>query len=582
MAKRYGDDDKRSERGRYLALKAGLWSERSSFDSHWRELANQFLPRRARFQVSDRNQGERINQHIYDSTGRFAVRTLQSGLHAGLTSPARPWFKLTTPDPKLAEFGPVQDWLHVATQRMLAVFGQSNLYQSLPMLYGDFGVFGTGAMGVLPDTRDLFRTFTYPVGSYAIGLDRRRMVTTWVHEYEMTVRQVVEEFGVKTGYRDIDWSNISDHVKRAWQKGDYEDTVEICWIVVPNQDREPNRLEAWRSMPWLSLHFEAKGSNNDKTLRRGGFETFPVMVPRWETTGEDSYGTSSPGMDALGDSKQLQSAQRQKGRAIAKQIDPPIQAPTALLHQATSILPAAVTHVDVAQGMQGVKAIHDVNLRIDHLSLDIQDTQFRVNRAFYVDLFMMLANSDRQRGMQPMTAEEVRERHEEKLLALGPVLERTNDELLDPLVDRVFAMMQGAGLLPDPPEELDGVKLSVQYTSIMAQAQKLVGVVGQDRMLQTMLPLVESFPEVKHKVDINRVVDNYADMLGVDPRMIRSTEEAQALADEDRQAQQSAQTALNAAQFGKAAKDAAAAPLEGNTALTQVLEGMGASMGAPA
>jgi hypothetical protein len=581
MAKRYGDDDKRSERGRYLALKAGLWSERSSFDSHWRELANQFLPRRARFQVSDRNRGERMNQHIYDSTGRFAVRTLQSGLHAGLTSPARPWFKLTTPDPKLAEFGPVQDWLHVATQRMQAVFGQSNLYQSLPMLYGDFGVFGTGAMGVLPDSRDLFRTFTYPIGSFAIGLDRRRMVTTWVHEYEMTVRQVVEEFGVRQGYRDIDWSNISDHVKRAWNKGDYEETVELCWIVVPNEDRQPNRLEAWRSMPWLSLHFESSGQG-DKTLRRGGYEQFPVMVPRWEVTGEDTYGTSSPGMDALGDSKQLQSAQRQKGRAIAKMIDPPLQAPTALLHQATSILPAAVTHVDVGQGMPGVKPIHEVNLRVDHLANDIQETQFRVNRAFYVDLFMMLANSDRQRGMQPMTAEEVRERHEEKLLALGPVLERTNDELLDPLVDRVFAMMQSAGLLPDPPEELDGVKLSVQYTSIMAQAQKLVGVVGQDRMLQTMIPIMEQFPEAKHKLDVFRVIDNYQDMLGVDPRMIRSSEEAQALADEDRRAQQTAQTALNAAQLGKAAKDAAAAPLEGNTALTQVLEGMGASIGAGA
>lgn len=574
----YASEDARKERAQYLSLKAALWAERSPFDSVWRELGDQFQPRRTRFQVTDRNQQGRVNQKIYDSTGRQAVRTLQSGLHAGLTSPARPWMRLTTPDPDLAEFPPVQDWLHIVTLRILSVFQQTNLYQSLPVLYGDIGVFGTGAMSILPDTRDVFRTFTYPIGSYAIGLDKRRLVTTWVHEYEMTVRQVVEEFGLENpGSRAINWTNISKAVKKLWDKGQYEEPVSICWMVVPNTDRKPDRLRAFDRMPWRSYHFES-GGETDTVLRRSGFEEFPVMVPRWDVTGEDSYGTSSPGIDALQDSKQLQSMQRHKGRAIAKMIDPPLRGPAALAMQKTSLLPGDITYVDERDSMKGLGPIHEVTLNIQHLREDIYETQYRVKSAFYEPLFLMLSSSDPARGAQPVTAREIEERHEEKLLALGPVLERTNDELLDPLVDRVYAMMERAGLLPDPPEELNGQALKVEYTSIMASAQKLVGVVGADRLLQTMPAIIELWPEARHKVDPFRLVDNYGEMLGGDPRVIVSTEEAMAKVEEERAAAATAQSAQNMQAFGKAAKDMAAAPLSEDTALGGILAGAAGAM----
>lgn len=571
MAQLLGSSDDRDIRQRFLAKRSALWNARSSFDSHWRELADQFLPRRARFESTDRNRGGGRNQNIYDSTGRFSVRTLQSGLHAGLTSPARPWLNLTVPDPELAELPPVQDWLHTVTKRIRAVLARTNVYQSLPLLYGDLGVFGTAAMGVVNDDRELFRTYVYPIGSYAIGLDKRRMVTTFVHEYELTVRQVVEEFGLLNGGKDIDWTLFSSHVKRAWEHGDYENPVTIVWVVCPNTERRRDRLDARYSMPWASYHFELTGDSKG-ALRSSGFNEFPVMVPRWDVTGEDAYGTDCPGMTALPDSKQLQVMQRYKGRAIAKMVDPPLKGPTSLIHQATSLLPAAMTYVDVRDGMQGLEPIHEVRLDLSHLSDDTGQTQYRIQRAFFEDLFLMLATADQNRGTQPPTAEEVRERHEEKLLALGPVMNRTDHELLNPMVDRVYAMMERAGLIPEPPEELDGVPLTVEYTSIMAQAQKLVGVAGQDRFLQTMIPIIEAAPETIHKIDFNRIIDNYGEMLGVDPHIIRSDEEADELADGARQQQATMANAQSAALLGRAAKDAAAAPIDTPSALTAALE----------
>lgn len=569
------------KRERYQRMRGAMWTERSSFDSHWREIANFIRPRRIRFQTSDRNRGDKRNQNIINSTATFSDRTLKSGMHAGLTSPARPWFKLTTPDPELAKFPPVKAWLHEVTKRMQELFGQSNLYNSLPICYGDMGTFGTHAMAVLPDDLELFRTYTYAIGSYALGLDRRGKVCTFVRDYVLTVRQLVEEFGVVRGYRDIDWGKISTSVKESWDLGDYERPVDVCWVVMPNEEQDADRIEA-KYLPFTSCHFEMGEPRDGKGfLRESGFRTFPILAPRWDVTDGDTYGTDCPGMTALGDVKQLQSQERTKGKAIVKMVDPPMVGPNSLRQQKTTLLPGDVTYQDVREGMKGFQPAHEVRLDVSHLTADIAQVQYRIQRAYFEDLFLMLATADQvSGGAERPTAREVEERHEEKLLALGPVLERTNDELLDPLIDRVFGMMEQAGLVPDPPDELDGVKLRIQYTSILAEAQKLVGVVSQDRFVNSIVPLAPVVPDVLDKIDFYQLVDNYQDMLGSDPRLVRSNEEAAARGQERAQQAAAAQAAQNAQAMAGAAKDAGTTPMDGDTALTRLMGATGAPGGA--
>lgn len=564
---------------RYQALKSAMWTERSSFDPHWRELSEYLLPRRTRFQITERNRGDKDgrNKSIIDSTARFAARTLQSGMHAGLTSPSRPWLRLTTPDPDLAKMPAVREWLYEVTQRMLVVFAQSNLYNALPVVYGDLGVFGTGAMAILDDGRDLLRAYTYPIGSYVVGHDARGRASTFIHQREMTVEQLVGAFGGPGGLplergQAPDWSRFSRAVKSLWDKGNHQAPVGVCWIVTPNEQRDARRGEA-RFMPFASCWWE-DGGESGVLLRESGFRTFPVMVPRWDVTGNDTYGTDCPGMTALGDVKMLQIQQREKAKAIQKAVNPPLQAPTSLRMQKTSLLPGDVSFVDVREGMQGLRPIHEVSLNLDHLRQDIAETQYRIQRAFFEDLFLMLARSDYGRGTQPITAREIEERHEEKLLALGPVLERTNDEMLDPLVDRTYSMMDEAGLIPPPPEVLEGVTLRAEYISIMAQAQKLVGVVATDRFVQTMLPVAQAFPEVRHKLNAIELVNEYADILGINPRLVRSDDAAQLAMQAEAQAAQEAAAAQQAATVAKAIRDAGATPMGGDTALNRLLSGV--------
>lgn len=566
-------DDPRSRRDRYEALRASLWSERSSFDTHWRDLSDYIRPRRQRFQTSDQNRGDKRNQNIIDSTATFAARTLASGLHAGLTSPARPWFKLTTPDPDMAKYAPVKSWLQQVTVRMQTIFAQTNLYNVLPICYGDLGLFGTAAIGVLDDTKDLFRAYSYATGTYAIGLDERGLATTFVRVYRMTVRQLIRQFALMPN-RDIDWSKVSTMVKNEWDQGRYETAIDVVHIVTPNEQYDDQRLGS-KYLRWASCYYElATEATQKKFLAERGFNEFPFMVPRWDITDGDSYGTDCPGMTVLGDVRQLQIMQRRKGQAIAKMVDPPLVGPPSLRASKTSLLPGDVTYVDEGQTKQ-LRSIHEVNLRVDHLAEDIRETQGRIQRGFYEDLFLMLAQSEM--PGQPITAEEVRERHEEKLLALGPVLERTNDELLDRLVDRVFFMMQRAGLIPQPPDVLDGVDVKPEYTSILAQAQKLVGITAIDRFMQSAMSMAELFPQVLDKIDTNVVVDTYADVLGIPPDIVRTNEAANALAEQRQQAQASAQAAQQAKDYSQAVKNAGTTPMEGDSALTRLANTVGAA-----
>jgi hypothetical protein len=110
----------------------------------------------------------------------------------------------------------------------------------------------------------------------------------------------------------------------------------------------------------------------------------------------------------------------------------------------------------------------------------------RINQAFYADLFLMISNDQRR---MPVTAREIAERHEEKLLMLGPVLERLHDEMLSPLIDITFAKHREAGILPPPPPELQGQDLKIEFVSTLAQAQKAVGL-GSLRSLIGTVALV--------------------------------------------------------------------------------------------
>jgi hypothetical protein len=571
-----------ARRQRFERLRTQLENERQSFEAQWRDNSNYILPTRSRFQLTDANRGNRKNQNIIDSTATMSARTLRSGMMSGITSPARPWFKLDAPDLETAESGPVKSWLHTTTERMRTVFLKSNLYNTLPVLYGDIGVFGTGALLVEEDIDTLIRFSVQPIGSYSIAQDDKGIVNTFVREFRMTVAQVVSKFGRDPeDPKKINWDNISSKVQNLWETNNTEARIDIVHIVEPNDKFDPEKLEA-KYKRFLSVYYEQGttgknsqgnylgGTEHDKFLSESGFDFFPVLAPRWEVTGEDIYGTDCPGMVAIGDIKQLQIAEKRGLQAIEKMINPPMIAPTSLRTAKASILPGDITYTDDRDGRAGFRPAHEINFNLPALEQKQAQVRNRIQRAFFEDLFLMLAQSDRRQ----ITAREIEERHEEKLLALGPVLEQLNQDLLDPLIDITFSIMLKRGEVPEAPPELEGVDLKVEYISIMAQAQKLAGLGGIERFAGFAGQIASVDPGILDKIDADQMIDFYGDLTSIPPGIVRSDAEVEQLRAERQQAQAQAQKAQEAALQAQTAKTLSETDVEGENGLTAIAGGI--------
>ncbi|CAH4128170.1 portal protein [Klebsiella pneumoniae] len=542
---------------------AQLTNDRSSFDPHWRELSDFINPRGSRFLVTDVNRDDRRNTKIVDPTATLAARTLSSGMMSGITSPARPWFKLATPDPDMMDYGPVKLWLEVVQRRMNEVFNKSNIYQSLPLLYASLGNYSTGAMAVLEDDSDVIRTMMFPIGSYYMANSARGSVDTCFRKFSMTVRQLVMEFGL---------NNVSDSVKSMWDSGNYESWIEVIHAVYPNIDRDTAKLNS-KNKPVKSVYYEV-GGDSDKLLRESGFDEFPIMAPRWEVNGEDVYGSSCPGMIALGQVKALQLEQKRKSQLIDKATNPPMVGPSSLRNQRVSLLPGDITYIDQVTGQDGFKPAYLVNPNTADLLADIQDTRQIINSAYFVDLFMMLQNIN----TRSMPVEAVIEMKEEKLLMLGPVLERLNDECLNPLIDRTFSIMARKNLLPPPPDVLQGMPLRIEYISVMAQAQKSIGLSSLSSTVGFIGQLAQAKPEALDKLNVDQAIDAFAEMSGVSPTVIVPQEQVEQVREQRAQQQQQQQMVA----MGMAAAQGAKTLSEAQTADPSVLTALSNAAGAPA
>jgi len=176
-----------------------------------------------------------------------------------------------------------------------------------------------------------------------------------------------------------------------------------------------------------------------------------------------------------------------------------------------------------------------------------------IGRAFYENLFLMLSQMD---GVQPRQNLEVIERREEKMLMLGPALERLHDELLDSCLRRVIGILSRRNRLPPPPRELAerGAALQVEYISVLAQAQESVGLTSIERLLAFVGGQAAVNPAVLDKIDQDRAIEVYADMLTAPPDVLVSNDQVAAIREQRARQQQQMQAAEMAMTVAKGAK----------------------------
>ncbi len=555
--------------------------ERSYFVPHWREIADNIVPRRPRFFISDyQNVDQRASKSIINSAATYAKGVLSAGMMSGSTNPASLWFRLTTPDPDLAELGSVKNYLHSTNQRMATALLKSNIYDSFPQFYEDLAVFGTAAMMIEPHFKDVIHTEVFPIGSYMIANDAEGQVRLFAREYRMSVRELIEKFGdvdPETG-EPSDWSPFSEHVHQLWRDKHREVWIEVVHLIQPNDDFDPESLDP-KHKRFASCYWEkgvsatsAGGYNiseddRRKYLKESGFDWFPVIVARWATSGSDVWGTDCPGMTALGDIRQLQAMERRSLQAIDKMVAPPMIAPSGMRAKKVTTLPNETTWIDVREGMLGFQPAYQIKIDLSQLEEVKRQLIDRIYQAFFVNIILMLESLDRRQ----ITATEIEERKREKLLALGRVHQRLDKDAYSPIIDILYRIMDERGMLEEAPEELVGVDLKVEYLSAMAQAQKLMGISSLERFMQFVQGLMAVYPQAADKVEFDQGIDEVGERLGIPPRVIVPDDvvaaRRQARADQENRMRQAAV----AEQMSKTAKTLSETDTEKKSALTDVM-----------
>ena len=508
-----------------------LMDKRSTWESHWQECADYMQPRKAEI-TKERARGDKRNIQIFDATAIHALELLAASLQGMLTSSANRWFAMRYKENVLNESDEAKEWLEDSTDKMYLAFGRSNFQQEVFETYHDLITFGTSCLMIEEDENDIVRFSSRHIKEFYIQENKRGFVDTVYRRFKMPVGAAVDKFGLE---------NFSREIVSLFKKEPFEE-VELVHVVRPRSIYNENKLDK-KNMPFQSVYFEY-GSGH--IINIGGFNEMPYVVPRYLKASTEIYGRS-PAMNALPDVKVLNKMVETAMKAAAKQVDPPLLVP-----DDSMLSPIRMSAGSLNYYRSGSRdRIEPLNIGQQTSVTLNQENQRReaIAKSFHIDQLLVQAN-------RTMTATEVLQRNEEKMRILGPALARLQQELLQPMILRVFNIMLRNKMFRQAPEILANQEVDIEYVSPMALAQK-----GQE--LQSLMRGLELFGQigqiapVQDYIDEEGLIKQIIRITGLPARMIKSDKEVKMIREQRAAAQAQQAQMMQAMQEAKVAKDAA-------------------------
>lgn len=507
-------------RNHYEQTLLGLRNWRTPWWMHWGEIASNMLPRRYWWVVSPNNmtRGLPINQDVVDSTPTQAINVCAAGMMDGLSNQSKVWFKFGPyfPGVQFEQAFDLMDstgkrWINEFQKRVYEVLAGSNYYDRKYQYYEDQITFGTAPMYIYEDRNDIVNCQVPCAGEYFAACANNNQIETLYREFTLTVRQMVEKFGPGA----LQGTNVA----QLWNtKGANLETEFICAHAIEpnfpcNQQGQKFNLGVvpggypYREVYWL------RGYSTPQPLSVRGFREKPFMYSPWTQRSNDPYGRG-PGMDALPDVRQLHQLTRREAEGVDKGLRPPMQADLAMKNEPASTLPGKVTYVPNLAQSGGMKPMYTVDPRfVEFADKIIERLQGRIERWFYNDVFLMISQME---GVQPRNELELSERRGEKLLRLGPVIERNLRE--DAIgLSRVVSIMNRRGLIPPKPASLRGVPIELKFVSKLALIQQAAKTAGMERTIVMAGRMEGALPGTLDNINKDRFIRDYGEAVEFPP-----------------------------------------------------------------
>jgi len=478
--------------------------ERSTTEDSWQEIADNLLGRRDF--ISKRTPGERRMARIYDGTSKVAGEDLAGALHSLMTNPSAPWFELRFERPELNEMPIAMRWLFATEQRLHAAMTrpEANFHAQMSEVYIDLVYFGTAGLFVEDKLTGGTIFSARPLSEIYVAENSAGRIDTVFLHFEFTARQAVQEFGKR-----------DEKAMKYVENGKPEEKAEYLHAIMPNEDFQKGAFGK-RGMGWKSFKVSVA---DVKILEERGYSELPIAIARWNKDSNEVYGRG-PGWSALSDQKMLNEMMRVTLTAGQKAIDPPLMVDhegvlgTNLRTEPGGIIPVSIASALLNPPVQALQ----YSGRFEIATALIQDARQAVKNAFRHQLIELIRDPR-------MTATQVLELSSQVQRLLAPVLGRQQTELLEPVVERVFAIEARAGRLLPPPPEIAGESLKVDYSSPVARAQKS----SDAKAIVDFFTIGANFSQVDQSVldvlDSDAGIRSIGESLGVPPTTIRTRDE---------------------------------------------------------
>ena len=512
---------------RYDELEAG----RSTWKSHWEEIADRILPRYANSMTSTDSsltKGDKRTAEMLDSTGGLALERFAAAMESMLTPRTQKWHRIVPSDPVLAEDRNVKLWFEDTTNRLFRhrYAPKANYASQQHEVYMGLGAFGTAIMFV--DAHDVggLRYQAVDLRELLFENNHQGIVDTAYRKFSLTARQMQQRIDTKR------WDSLPDAVMSSVEDKP-EKRYDIIHCIRPRIEVESEKMDK-RGKPFVSYYVCVDGHH---LMSEGGFDTFPYQVSRYVTGPGEIYGRS-PAMFVLPSIKVLNEIKKtmltQGHRAVA---------PVLLSHDdgildTFSMKPGAVNPGGVsAEGRPLVQALPVGNLAVGQELMDMERSV--INDSFLVSLFQILVETP------TMTATEVLERAREKGALLSPTMGRQQSEMLGPMIEREIDVLMKQGLLAPMPDiliEAQG-EFEIEYDSPLSRSQRAEEASGWLRTLEAAIAYANTTQDlsVLDQFNSDEIYKQLAQINAVPPSWMRGAEEVAQIRENRMQSQQTQQ-----------------------------------------
>lgn len=493
----------------YEAIKA----QRGTWENTWQDVADN-ITGRGDFTSEQIVGGRKRMPNIHDTTALQSMSLLAGGLNSLMTNPAAEWFHLRPEDPRLLDDEDVALWFEDAETQMYSTLNSptARFHPQVHELYLELVAYGTGGFFVedLPGTGVLYSS--RPLSELFISENAQGMVDTVYRCFRFTARQAVDAWG----------NDAPEGAKKDLAKGDSEAKRPYLHMIKTATDPRP--------LPFRPSGFPIESAFIDldrkEVIATGGYHERPNMVVRWEKDSSEAYGRG-PGIVALSDAKMLNEMNKTLLQSGQLRVAPPVMIDDDGVETQLDFRPRGRNVVRPGMLNPPIQPI-DMGGDLGWGDWVVRDKRQQVQDAFHYELLQLIRDPR-------MTATQVIELSTNIQRLLAPVLGRFQTELLEPMLERTFAIKLRRGDFLPPPPALSGQEIRIEYVSPVARAQREADANAIIELFTVGANLAQTDPSVVNVMDTEEGLRFIAKQKGVPVSVLRSRSEVEAMREADRE-----------------------------------------------